>query len=74
MYSSPANITCFLPCAMMHRAASCSACTGSARGNARVSEDRHLAGRHRESILYAIEQPADVDVSEIIIRPTASPY
>ncbi|MEP7456400.1 SDR family oxidoreductase [Phyllobacterium sp. SB3] len=26
------------------------------------------------SILYAISQPADVDVSEIIIRPTASPY
>lgn len=26
------------------------------------------------SILYAISQPADVDVSEIIIRPTASPH
>ncbi|HSJ01252.1 MAG: SDR family oxidoreductase [Verrucomicrobium sp.] len=26
------------------------------------------------AIGYAIEQPADVDVSEIIIRPTASPY
>ena len=26
------------------------------------------------SILYAISQPDDVDVSEIIIRPTASPY
>ncbi|WP_426732634.1 SDR family oxidoreductase [Myxococcus faecalis] len=26
------------------------------------------------SIAYAISQPADVDVSEIIIRPTASPY
>ncbi|MCE9669961.1 SDR family oxidoreductase [Myxococcus stipitatus] len=26
------------------------------------------------SISYAISQPADVDVSEIIIRPTASPY
>ncbi|MDP1509304.1 SDR family oxidoreductase [Paenibacillus sp. CMAA1739] len=25
------------------------------------------------SILYAMEQPADVDVSEIIVRPTASP-
>jgi NADP-dependent 3-hydroxy acid dehydrogenase YdfG len=23
---------------------------------------------------YAINQPADVDVSEIIVRPTASPY
>jgi NADP-dependent 3-hydroxy acid dehydrogenase YdfG len=26
------------------------------------------------SIAFAIEQPDDVDVSEIIIRPTASPY
>ncbi|RKH40838.1 SDR family oxidoreductase [Corallococcus sicarius] len=26
------------------------------------------------SIAYAISQPADVDVSEIIIRPTSSPY
>ena len=26
------------------------------------------------SILYAISQPEDVDVSEIIIRPTASPH
>jgi NADP-dependent 3-hydroxy acid dehydrogenase YdfG len=26
------------------------------------------------SIAYAIEQPADVDVSEIIVRPTASPH
>lgn len=26
------------------------------------------------AIVYAIEQPADVDVSEIIIRPTKSPY
>ncbi|MBE0341732.1 SDR family oxidoreductase, partial [Paenibacillus sp. 28ISP30-2] len=25
------------------------------------------------SILYAMEQPADVDVNEIIVRPTASP-
>ncbi len=25
------------------------------------------------AIAYAIEQPADVDVSEIIVRPTASP-
>ncbi|MCW3060396.1 MAG: short chain dehydrogenase/reductase family oxidoreductase [Capsulimonas sp.] len=27
-----------------------------------------------KSIAYAIDQPEDVDVSEIIIRPTASPY
>ena len=26
------------------------------------------------AILFAIEQPADVDVSEIIVRPTASPH
>jgi NADP-dependent 3-hydroxy acid dehydrogenase YdfG len=27
-----------------------------------------------KSILFAIEQSDDVDVSEIIVRPTASPY
>lgn len=26
------------------------------------------------AIVYAVEQPADVDVSELIVRPTASPY
>jgi NADP-dependent 3-hydroxy acid dehydrogenase YdfG len=26
------------------------------------------------AIAYAIEQPADVDVSELVVRPTASPY
>ena len=26
------------------------------------------------AIAYAIDQPADVDVSEVIVRPTASPY
>jgi NADP-dependent 3-hydroxy acid dehydrogenase YdfG len=26
------------------------------------------------AIAYAIEQPDDVDVNEIIVRPTASPY
>ncbi len=26
------------------------------------------------SMVFAIEQPDDVDVSEIIVRPTASPY
>ncbi len=26
------------------------------------------------AIAYALEQPADVDVSEIVVRPTASPY
>ena len=26
------------------------------------------------AVAYAVEQPADVDVSEIVVRPTASPY
>ena len=26
------------------------------------------------AIAYAVEQPADVDISELIVRPTASPY
>ena len=26
------------------------------------------------AITYAVEQPADVDVSELVVRPTASPY
>ncbi|WP_324290018.1 hypothetical protein [Pyxidicoccus sp. MSG2] len=26
------------------------------------------------AIAFAVEQPDDVDVSEIIVRPTASPY
>ncbi|MHB0805740.1 SDR family oxidoreductase [Stutzerimonas nitrititolerans] len=26
------------------------------------------------AIAYAVEQPADVDVSELVVRPTASPY
>jgi NADP-dependent 3-hydroxy acid dehydrogenase YdfG len=26
------------------------------------------------AVLYAIEQPEDVDVSELVVRPTASPY
>ncbi|MBA1272348.1 SDR family oxidoreductase [Stutzerimonas azotifigens] len=26
------------------------------------------------AIVYAVEQPADVDVSELVVRPTASPY
>jgi NADP-dependent 3-hydroxy acid dehydrogenase YdfG len=26
------------------------------------------------AIAYAIEQPSDVDVSELIVRPTASPF
>jgi NADP-dependent 3-hydroxy acid dehydrogenase YdfG len=27
-----------------------------------------------QAILYALSQPAEVDVSELIVRPTASPY
>ena len=26
------------------------------------------------AIAYAVEQPNDVDVSEIVVRPTASPF
>jgi NADP-dependent 3-hydroxy acid dehydrogenase YdfG len=26
------------------------------------------------AIAYAVEQPTDVDVSEIVVRPTASPF
>ena len=26
------------------------------------------------AVAYAVEQPDDVDVSEVIVRPTASPY
>jgi NADP-dependent 3-hydroxy acid dehydrogenase YdfG len=26
------------------------------------------------AVAYAVEQPADVDVSELIVRPTASPF
>jgi NADP-dependent 3-hydroxy acid dehydrogenase YdfG len=26
------------------------------------------------AVRYAVEQPSDVDVSEIIVRPTASPH
>jgi NADP-dependent 3-hydroxy acid dehydrogenase YdfG len=27
-----------------------------------------------EAIAFAVDQPSGVDVSEIIVRPTASPY
>jgi hypothetical protein len=36
------------------------------RDSARLSDPR--------AIHFAIEQPADVDVSEMIVRPTASPF
>ncbi|WP_262272801.1 SDR family oxidoreductase [Microvirga yunnanensis] len=37
----------------------------------KVAIDPDAIGR---AVLYAIEQPSDVDVSEIIVRPTASPH
>ncbi|MAM58569.1 MAG: oxidoreductase [Salinicola sp.] len=37
-------------------------------------QDAIPAGAIARSIAFAIEQPATVDVSEIIVRPTASPY
>jgi NADP-dependent 3-hydroxy acid dehydrogenase YdfG len=43
----------------------------------RMQEFRRLsipASAIARAILFAIEQPDDVDVSEIIVRPTASPY
>lgn len=44
---------------------------------AAMSEFRQIALKPdaiARAIVYAIEQPADVDVSEIIVRPTKSPY
>jgi len=37
----------------------------------RIAIDPNAIGR---AVRYAIEQPSDVDVSEIIVRPTASPH
>jgi NADP-dependent 3-hydroxy acid dehydrogenase YdfG len=37
----------------------------------RIAIDPDAIGR---AVCYAIEQPSDVDVSEIIVRPTASPH
>jgi len=47
------------------------------KGRAEMKEFRRIlipAEAISRAILYAIEQPADVDVSEIIVRPTASPF
>jgi NADP-dependent 3-hydroxy acid dehydrogenase YdfG len=41
------------------------------RGFRRIAMPAEAVAR---AIAYAIEQPHDVDVSEIIVRPTASPY
>ena len=46
-------------------------------GRAEMREFRKIAigaDAIARSIAYAMAQPADVDVSEIIVRPTASPY
>jgi NADP-dependent 3-hydroxy acid dehydrogenase YdfG len=46
-------------------------------GRAEMQEFRRIAispDAIARAILFAIEQPDDVDVSEIIVRPTASPY
>ncbi|MHA7683918.1 SDR family oxidoreductase [Cupriavidus sp. PET2-C1] len=42
-----------------------------------MQEFRRIAitpGAIARAIAYAVEQPADVDVSEIVVRPTASPF
>ena len=47
------------------------------QGRAAMKEFRKVAigpDAVARAILFAIEQPADVDVSEIVVRPTASPY
>ena len=47
------------------------------RGRAEMREFRKVAiaaSAIARAIAYAIDQPADVDVSELIVRPTASPY
>ena len=47
------------------------------RGRAEMREFRKVAiaaDAIARAIAYAIDQPADVDVSELIVRPTASPY
>ena len=47
------------------------------QGRAEMKEFRKVAigpDAIARAILFAIEQPADVDVSEIVVRPTASPY
>ncbi|MCQ4271524.1 SDR family oxidoreductase [Pseudomonas kuykendallii] len=46
-------------------------------GRAEMREFRKIAipaSAIARAIAYAVEQPADVDVSELIVRPTASPY
>ena len=35
------------------------------------AEDRPYIGLVTRAIAFAIEQPADVDVNEIVVRPTA---
>jgi NADP-dependent 3-hydroxy acid dehydrogenase YdfG len=47
------------------------------RGRAEMQEFRKIAitpDAIARAIQFAVEQPADVDVSELIVRPTASPF
>ncbi|EHK78883.1 short-chain dehydrogenase/reductase SDR [Sinorhizobium meliloti CCNWSX0020] len=47
------------------------------RGRNEMKEFRRIAIKPdaiARAIVYAVSQPADVDVSEIIVRPTASPF
>ena len=45
--------------------------TFAARGASRIAIPAESIAR---AIAYAIEQPNDVDVSELVGRPTASPF
>ena len=47
---------------------------GSREGMKSFRETAIPASAIANAILYAVSQPAEVDVSEIIVRPTASPY
>ncbi len=48
------------------------------RGARRTERLERLVGEIREAggsaVVYAVEPPTDVDVSELIVRPTARPY
>jgi NADP-dependent 3-hydroxy acid dehydrogenase YdfG len=46
------------------------------RGRNEMKEFRRIAIKPdaTRAIVYAVSQPAGVDVSEIIVRPTASPF
>ena len=44
------------------------------RGARSVAKFRVIARTPALVAAYAIEQPDDVDVSEVVVRPTASPF